>query len=602
MSNLPYKNPISPLQVYGSSTLDRSKTFGTTFSVLNTGGFMEVYSLSDLTYTIPTGQTGSIEQSGNTIPIQFKKGSGSVFSPDVLTLNSDNISSGRRRLGMLVYVYETNKIYQYTIDNYDNLWLSASTASGPGGATVIISDFGTTVKNNTLAGQNFINAWTASTIEGISGYTNLDATWRELKTGGGSGGTDTYVTGFTLNNSTDLVLTQNRDDSFSSFTVSLSGISVTGEFLSLSGGTVTGDTIFQQGLTATTISATTYQNLPLDIYTTGFTFNTGNYDLTIKRNGGLPDLTQSLSVLASDLTITGGTYNSSTGVATFTNNTGGTFTVSGFLTGYTDTVITAFTYNNNTFTIKDSSGSTFNSNFNTVTGLTINGGLTVTGNTSLQGLTATTISATTYSNLPNNVTGLYLPLSGGTVTGGTIFNSGLTANTISATTYQNLPTDIRTTGATYSNNTFTFTNNTGGTYSVLFNTVTGLTVNGGLTVTGNTSLQGVTASTISATTLTIGGSSTFKGGITATTLSGTTSRMVESSSTGEITANSTIITAYITSGGTTANLLENTSNWDINGVYTGSTITGTFQGQKHYNPDYFFEAVADNLFIRYIRG
>jgi hypothetical protein len=73
------------------------------------------------------------------------------------------------------------------------------------------------------------------------------------------------------------------------------------------------------------------------------------------------------------------------------------------------------------------------------------------------------------------------------VTGNTIVD-GISANTISATTYQNLPTDIRVTGATYSNNSFTYTNNTGGTYSVLFNTVTGLTVNGQLSVTGNTGL------------------------------------------------------------------------------------------------------------------
>ncbi|CAB4129795.1 hypothetical protein UFOVP117_103 [uncultured Caudovirales phage] len=90
----------------------------------------------------------------------------------------------------------------------------------------------------------------------------------------------------------------------------------------------------------------------------------------------------------------------------------------------------------------------------------------------------------------------------GAFSGTSIYGTGLTANTISATTYQNLPLDIRTTGATYSNNTFTFTNNTGGTYSVLFNTVTGLTVNGNLTVTGNTSLQALTATTISATTIT----------------------------------------------------------------------------------------------------
>lgn len=44
--------------------------------------------------------------------------------------------------------------------------------------------------------------------------------------------------------------------------------------------------------------------------------------------------------------------------------------------------------------------------------------------------------------------------------------TGLTADTISATTYQNLPTDIRVTGGTYSNGTATFTNNTGGTFTV----------------------------------------------------------------------------------------------------------------------------------------
>jgi hypothetical protein len=38
--------------------------------------------------------------------------------------------------------------------------------------------------------------------------------------------------------------------------------------------------------------------------------------------------------------------------------------------------------------------------------------------------------------------------------------------TISATTYSNLPTDVRVTGGTYSSGTATFTNNTGGTFSV----------------------------------------------------------------------------------------------------------------------------------------
>ena len=50
-------------------------------------------------------------------------------------------------------------------------------------------------------------------------------------------------------------------------------------------------------------------------------------------------------------------------------------------------------------------------------------------------------------------------------------------NTISATTYQNLPTDVRVTGGTYSSGTATFTNNTGGTFSVTgFSTSSSLTV------------------------------------------------------------------------------------------------------------------------------
>ena len=49
---------------------------------------------------------------------------------------------------------------------------------------------------------------------------------------------------------------------------------------------------------------------------------------------------------------------------------------------------------------------------------------------------------------------------------GNLSITSVSATTISATTYQNLPTDIRVTGGTYSTGTATFTNNTGGTFSV----------------------------------------------------------------------------------------------------------------------------------------
>lgn len=139
-------------------------------------------------------------------------------------------------------------------------------------------------------------------------------------------------------------------------------------------------------------------------YVTGFTFNNANYQLTLTQNisGVYSSFTQDLSILSGDLTITGGTYNPSTGVATFTNNSGGTFNVTGFLTGYTDTYVTGGTYNPSTGILV----------------LNRNNGIPVP-----------------------NITGFSssYTFTGGTVSGATRFTGGLTGNTISATTYQNIP-------------------------------------------------------------------------------------------------------------------------------------------------------------------
>ena len=101
----------------------------------------------------------------------------------------------------------------------------------------------------------------------------------------------------------------------------------------------------------------------------------------------------------------------------------------------------------------------------------------------------------------------FLPLSGGTVTGSTSFTNGLNTNTISATTYQNLPIDPDTyvTGFTYSDNVFTIKQNNGQPdLTQTINIVTGLTVNGNLNITGNTSAQGLTATTFSSSTVNVG--------------------------------------------------------------------------------------------------
>jgi hypothetical protein len=343
----------------------------------------------------------------------------------------------------------------------------------------------------TLTGAtNFTNGLTANTISATT-YYNLPL--------------DIYVTGGTYDAGT-ITMTNN---SGTSFTVTGFSTSNATEF---TGGTVTGDTIFTAGLTANTISATTYYNLPLDVYVTGSTYGDNTF--------------------------------------TFTNNTGGTFnvlfntvtglTVSGdiIVTGGTQSLFSGSSSIEMVRIVQDGSGDAFvvqdqantdpshfviNASGNTAIGLTqplAGDKLTVSGNTTIYGnFVANTISATTYYNLPittdirvtgstySNNTFTYTNNTGGTFN--VLFNTvtGLTStgtissSILSATTYQNLPLDITITGATYSNNTFTYRNNTGGTFNVLFNTLTGLTVNGNLTVTGNTSVRALTG-----TSATISGS------------------------------------------------------------------------------------------------
>lgn len=62
-----------------------------------------------------------------------------------------------------------------------------------------------------------------------------------------------------------------------------------------------------------------------------------------------------------DIFVTGGTYNNTTGKATFTNTTGGTFDVTGFYTGGIDIFVTGGTYNNTTgtATFTNTTGGTF---------------------------------------------------------------------------------------------------------------------------------------------------------------------------------------------------------------------------------------------------
>jgi len=313
-------------------------------------------------------------------------------------------------------------------------------------------------------------------------------------------------------------------------------------------------------------------------FTTGGTYNNTNKEITFLRNDGSTGYTVDLSTIdVNDTFVTGGTisYTGRTGTVTLKRNDNVDIPIDNLY----DTYITGFSYNNNTFTISDNSGNTFNETINTVTGLTINGDLNVTGNTIVNALTATTLEVNGVSITGDtfltggtyytggtimfdyntgggfNVTGLTKDLdiaisglaetdevtieldlttnkirlkdtvaapSGGTRTfqGNVVVSSGFTASTISATTYYNLPIDPNTyiTGFTYDdNNTFTISDNSGSTFNATINTVTGLTINGDLNVTGNTSLQSFTG-----TTGTINGNLTVTGSTNTGSISATT--------------------------------------------------------------------------------
>ena len=142
--------------------------------------------------------------SANTIPIKINIGGTVPFPPfnlpNTLTLYDDGISTGRRRLGMLVYVHETQTTYQYTIPNYDTLWDNAVSDGD-----VIFRDYTIDVEGANSNSIAFINAWTGSTIEGVNGVTRNNARWRIFW------GTDWQVTGGTIsyNDKGTLSLTSN---------------------------------------------------------------------------------------------------------------------------------------------------------------------------------------------------------------------------------------------------------------------------------------------------------------------------------------------------------------------------------------------------------
>jgi hypothetical protein len=220
-----YKNPISGVEILSPNSVSSSAAYGSNFSVLGVGGYMEVWNVSDLGYST-FGATGNINNSGNTIPVVFYKRPAPTIT-DRITLNSDGISSGRRRIGMLVYVYETNTTYQYQIDNYDTLWNNAVANNCITTATTSY-----TVSNRVggvaqASGQALIEAWTGSTVEGQGGVSRENASWRIYY------GSDVQITGGTYDSDTSTLDLNNSTGGTVSITGFTSGGGSSTEYLSI---------------------------------------------------------------------------------------------------------------------------------------------------------------------------------------------------------------------------------------------------------------------------------------------------------------------------------------------------------------------------------
>jgi|TARA_R110000796_G_scaffold191233_1_gene307889 hypothetical protein len=329
-----YRNPSSGVILPQTNVVSPVEIIGTNFSVLGAGGYMEVWSLSNLNYQT-FGASGVIYNSGNTIPIFYSK-SPLGFVPSKLTIENDGITSGRRRLGMQVYVHETDTVYQYIIPNYETLFNAAS------GATETDPFEGSyTVFDNTTPGLALVNAWLDSSIEGVSGVTRTNARWRIFY------GTDVTVTGGTYSNGT-AIFTNTTGGTFN-----VTGFS-TGSSSSYTSWFAEGDNQAPavpidvvDGFTLKFAGVITSGGAGI---ATDSAISANEMTIGLMNNGGTPDSTTFYRgdgqwIVPTDIVVSGGTYDNASGILTLNRSDGGSLPISGFTTGTTeDTYVTGMSY------------------------------------------------------------------------------------------------------------------------------------------------------------------------------------------------------------------------------------------------------------------
>jgi hypothetical protein len=287
---------------------------------------------------------------------------GATWSPNVLTIELNN---GKPSVPV-------------TIDSFTALTINGN-----------LNVTGTEVVNNlTITGTGLYNTTATGTnsLE-IVNYGSLTAF---------SQTNDVYVTGSTLTQATD------NTDSQSSLLL-YHGTPIGGSYTIDTENTYTTGGTWNSGTTAidfTRNDGVTYSvslsNIDVnDTYVTGGT-NTAATDNTSTASIGLlynRDIVPgTYSLPYTDVYTTGGTYNSGTEALDFTRNDGTIYSVSLSGIDINDTFVTGFTYNpsSNTFTISQNEGQPdLTASINSVSGLTVNGDLNVTGTELVNNLTIT---------------------------------------------------------------------------------------------------------------------------------------------------------------------------------------------------------------------
>jgi hypothetical protein len=315
------------------------------------------------------------------------------------------------------------------------------------------------IKNNTVPSAPFSGATLlkgeaiVNTADGIlmfSGITSSFANWTQA----GSGGNANF---FEVGSNLYDLKIRNKITSYSGLT------NLTGKFLSgTTNGFVLADITNIQGV---------------DRYVTGSTLTSATNNSNSQSSQLLYNVTPSggpYYINTEDTFTTGGTYDNNTNLITFNRNDGTPYTVDLSSIDVNDTYVTGGTVSYDSANLNATLTLTRNDNV----------GITITGLTDVQTTGATLIGETVYFNT----------------------NESLSAYTLNLSAIDINDTYVTAYTYTASANTLTIYQNEGeAPLSVLISSMSGLTINGNLTVTGNTYLGPTTASTIDATTIYSGG-------------------------------------------------------------------------------------------------